>query len=405
MSIFNKAVSDLETNDLARLLADEAEENVRLEFKEQVPSRNETLKKLSSMANTYGGFLVIGAGEDGAGKLASLPGVDPPASFKQTIVQWCQGGVYPPIDPHVSAPIPAPQDAGKVLYVVYVHESLAAPHFLEGRRGAYVRTDEFSQRFEPRPATYREIQHLADRRAIAVERRSSLFDRADARFREFIVQDYEDAPGTEGPPGAMLALSLCPAFPVNAMADQAELHAFVQSERISWRQVLFPRAKSVLTQHESVLDLHSAYGFSILEASTWGHLYYATEIERVEANAHSIHLNSLLGHILIFAVHASTFFRHFGFNGILDVRLRLTGMRGVHFDTHQATTYDPVLSRFDDVIDFSLTLPAEQLFEQPRDLVGDVYRLLFFAVNWPDATGADGVQKLLARADDYNNLQ
>src|SRR5438046_791179 len=41
---------------------------------------------------------------------------------------------------------------GKVCYVVFTAESDIAPHFLNGRKGVWVRTDEFTSRFEARMA-------------------------------------------------------------------------------------------------------------------------------------------------------------------------------------------------------------------------------------------------------------
>src|SRR5580765_3829893 len=61
MSIFAKPVSQLEPNDLQQLVLGNAVENIRLEFKSRVPDKDETLKKISSFANSFGGFLVIGA--------------------------------------------------------------------------------------------------------------------------------------------------------------------------------------------------------------------------------------------------------------------------------------------------------------------------------------------------------
>ena len=200
MAFFERPLGQLETADLQALVDDGAQENVRLEFKREVPSRNEMLKKLSSMANTYGGYVVIGAEEDGNGNLVGMPGVDRQQSLKQTIVQWSQSGLYPPVVPDVAGPIAAPAEAQREVYVVYVAESLEAPHFIEGRRGAYTRTDEFSQRFEARLATYEEIQHLSNRRELAVRRRNGLFDRAEARYRGLVEQDYEADRHTAGDP-------------------------------------------------------------------------------------------------------------------------------------------------------------------------------------------------------------
>jgi len=45
---------DLEFEYLQELLAERASENIRLEFKREVPGKDEMMKKISSFANTYG---------------------------------------------------------------------------------------------------------------------------------------------------------------------------------------------------------------------------------------------------------------------------------------------------------------------------------------------------------------
>jgi hypothetical protein len=52
MSIYTKSVDNLISADLQELLDEQAVENVRLEFKLGRPDKDETLKKLSSFANT-----------------------------------------------------------------------------------------------------------------------------------------------------------------------------------------------------------------------------------------------------------------------------------------------------------------------------------------------------------------
>lgn len=56
----------------------------------EVPSKDETLKKISSLANTFGGYMVVGARANSAdGRLTELPGVDPESGYRQKVVQWC----------------------------------------------------------------------------------------------------------------------------------------------------------------------------------------------------------------------------------------------------------------------------------------------------------------------------
>jgi predicted HTH transcriptional regulator len=60
---------------LEELVSGHAVETVRLEFKREVPVRDEAIKKISSFANTYGGFIVVGAQADSKdGRIQSLPG-------------------------------------------------------------------------------------------------------------------------------------------------------------------------------------------------------------------------------------------------------------------------------------------------------------------------------------------
>lgn len=99
MPFFSKDITDLTTDDLAELLTDNVVENVRLEFKSQPPGPDDTLKKLSGFANTFGGYLIVGASASSDdGRLRAYPGVNPQSNYRQTITQRCYEGVWPPID-------------------------------------------------------------------------------------------------------------------------------------------------------------------------------------------------------------------------------------------------------------------------------------------------------------------
>jgi predicted HTH transcriptional regulator len=184
MSLFAKPVANISTDDLQELLVEQAVENIRLEFKRDVPDRDDTLKKLSSFANTFGGLLIVGAEADSKdGRLIALPGVEARASYKQTIVQWCAAGANPPLTVEISEPIPISEGSSRVCYVINTPESDLGPHFLNGRKGVYTRTDEFSNRFEVRLATELELRHLLNRRQLVQERRTRLFQRARERYK------------------------------------------------------------------------------------------------------------------------------------------------------------------------------------------------------------------------------
>lgn len=175
MSIYNKPILAIDSIDLQELLEESAREGLRLEFKEQQVNRDKTLKEITGFANTYGGYLIIGAKENpNTRQVESFPGLDQSEnsvkSFAQTITQWCTEGVYPPLQPFISNPIASPDNPERVCFVIYLEASEEAPHFINGRNGCYVRTEDLNHLLKPMLANYEEIAHLANRRELLVNR-------------------------------------------------------------------------------------------------------------------------------------------------------------------------------------------------------------------------------------------
>jgi hypothetical protein len=411
MPFFSKAVQDITTADIAELLATSAVENVRLEFKREVPGPDDTIKKLSGFANTFGGYLVVGAAANSeTGRIEALSGVDTQSNYKQSLIQRCHEGIWPPIDIIVSDAIPVPDGSGKVCYVIYTPESLSAPHFLNRGKGAWIRTDEFSQRFDTRLANYEQILHLGNRRALAVARRSQLFDRALRRFDTLVSLEYSAARTTSGDLGAHIALSVSPTFPTAELADGYRLRQLLAEHVVPWRQTRFPRAQETITQVDSVLSLQPASGFSLVEASTWGHLFYVCEIEHLigeeaQPKVAGIHLSSLLGNVLVFLEHARGMLRALGYNGPLTIRCKLRRVLGKHF-LYFPYGNTPELgpsSRLDDEVDVDLAVMGTRLEAARDEVAADLFKLLFFAMNWAErADDAALLSDLLNKAKRYN---
>ena len=280
MSIYTKPLSQLGTADLQELLTDKAVENVRLEFKSEVPKKDDTLKKLSSFGNTFGGFMVIGAkakSEDG--RIEDLPGVDEEPGYKQKVVDWCFNGASPPLIVQVSDPIPSPSASGKVCYVIHAEESEVAPHFLNGRKGVWIRTDEFSSRFEAQLANDNELRHLLERRKLIRERRDCLLERARKRFDTYAAGRHTDVGGHRVNFGPRLELCVVPRFPARPLCEQDKLAPLITEKTLFWHGITFPAAGSAtISQHESAIVLGAAGNDSMLEASVWGMMFYCSKI-------------------------------------------------------------------------------------------------------------------------------
>lgn len=414
MSIFSKPISELRLADLQELLDNASIENIRLEFKQEAPGKNEMMKKISSFANTYGGWLIIGAAElEGEpGRIGSLPGVDEIPNYKQTLVQWSFDAIGPPIDIQVSEPIPV---GDKYLYVIFIPESDLAPHFLNNRKGIYIRTDEYSQYFEPKMATLDEILRLSGRRKIVLDRRAFLIERAKSRFTSYMETSYAGRGRNPNGLGSNLSLVISPRYPDRRLFEYADLLETMRNQRIDWRNVYFPMDREgYVTQHESVLVMQPGSSFSLLEVSLWGVLAYSMEIE-VRFGPHpqeddpedrqiGIHLNHMLGHILVFTEHAKQMLLSCGYQGNLVANLELRKIRGVpwfHFPNGIAE--EGARSILDDLAIINFELDTSRLIESRNDVVKDFLREIFFAVNWPEAAITEAeMDRLIAKGYDYN---
>jgi hypothetical protein len=411
MSIFSKPISRLGTEDLEELLKEAAVENVRLEFKLEVPGKDETLKKLSSFANTFGGFLVVGARASSAdGRLQTLSGVELQDGYKQKVVQWSFDGASPPLNVEVSDPIPAPGAPDRFCYVIYTAESDLTPHFLNGRKGVYVRTDEFSARFEARLANENDVRHLLDRRKVVRERRAGLLARARKRFATFARRRYAElaaAGKTDRKEfGARLELCVCPRFPARPVCRQGDLAPLLRDNSVPWRQVGFPRlGNGIVSQHESAIILQGTQSFSIIEANIWGMLFYGTEIETETTTAPGVHLHGFIGSVLVFIRHAGRFLHALGYSGPVIVETALASVLGVdwlHFPHRNFASTLPG-SELDDEVEFASATTSEALRESPDTVAMEVLREVFFSVNLPQLVDTpQKLENLVLKGYEYN---
>jgi Putative DNA-binding domain len=410
MSIFSKAASQVGTADLQELLQESAVENARLEFKLQVSSKDDTLKKLSSFANTFGGYMVVGAKANSAdGRIEDLPGVDEEAGYKQKVVDWCFKHVSPPLIVEVSDPISVPGTSGKICYVVYTPESDVAPHFLNGRKGIWVRTDEFSARFEAQLANENELRHLFDRRRLIRERRANLLERARKRFDTYAAKIHTDRGGHRTETGSLLEFFVVPRFPARPLCDQAQLKPLLMRRYESVRGVLFPRPDGgVISQHESAIVL-GAMGrvLSMFEVNVWGMLFYGTRIDDNLSGTRGIHLYGFVGETLLFLRHAGKIIQALGYSGPIHVQMKITKIRDVPWlygTQNIAGIFSEKGSVLDDDCEFAISTTCEILREKTDGIVMDLLRYVFFSVNWPDLIDSQTkLEELLRMGYQYNS--
>jgi hypothetical protein len=398
MSIFTKPLSQLGAADLQELVQEQAVENLRLEFKLEVPDKDEMLKKLSAFANTFGGLMVIGAKASSKdGRITELSGVDKMSGFKQKVVDWCFKGVSPPLEVDVSDPIPTPSGDGKFIYVVRLPESDVAPHFLNGRNGVWVRTNEFSGRFEQKLADEIELRHLFDRRKLILERREALLRRARTRYEALADKTNIDAAGNRTKLGSRLELAIVPRFPAHPLCKQEDLKSLVSESAVTWRQVRLPNVENgIISQHESVLVLHAAHeDYSIFESDIWGLIFFGTRIDDNReylltgtpdaTSTTAIHLRQFVGYVLVFVANAAKMLRALDYSGPIHIEVQLKSIRGVGWLRFvDQLPLERRGSELDDEVAFTIPITSSELNSRPDGIAMDVLRYALFSVNSSD---------------------
>jgi len=314
---FSTSVREMSLDEVDSLYRDRVQENIRLEYKRELPQetgdfKQVLAKELSSLANTYGGYVVIGIATDQQGIPIAMDGVPPINNFAQRVASVGYEQSYPPLIPTVSKPIAL--EKGNVVYVIHQDLSLEAPHFLTRRRGAYVRTSEFSQTFEAQLASWEELQFLANRRTLATDRRVFLYNRARTRCNRML-------PWSNIKNRAALYVWTGPSFPVGRLIDLSRLQETM--EKVG---VLASRGVSL---QDSLAYAESDYHNRYTEGTAYGTYFSCRTL--LPGDATKVHLGSLLGGLMSPIRSGFKFLASCGFDGVVHVKAMLSDMYGNSF--------------------------------------------------------------------------
>lgn len=388
MGIFAKTVDAYNYQDVAELIG--ASESVMLEFKSKVDNDDDLLKELVAFANTFGGYLIIGA-EEKDSRLQALPGVQPVDGFQQRIIDLCLTRIVPPIVPYPSPPITVP-GSRQALYVIHSPASLSGPHFLVGRKGAYVRVSEHDKPYEPRLAQWEELAQLARRREQTLALRSSLRERASLRAQ------------TKMPGDAVLAeIFISPAHPSRPLVEIARLGSLVEGARVQARGVSYPRGDAE-PLHESVAytphpERPQDY---YTEATIYGTAFVATDLRRRVEGQEKVPILAFMANLLLWPVFGRKYLRVIGYQGPVFVSAMLRRIRNREFIWREEMWFEPHshAPRFDDDVSAELETSARALADDIKSVTLDLFLPLAYACGF-DSLLRENRDNLVGRAVEY----
>ncbi len=396
MGILEKTVDAYTYKDLEELIG--VSEGVLLEFKKALDPKdpwNDLVKEFVAFANTYGGHLVLGAEADKSGKLVALPGIDSVDGFQQKVIDLCLTRVSPAATPYPSPAIPIPQSQ-KVLYVVHVPSSLAGPHFLLGRKGAYLRVSEHDKPFEPRLAEWEELAFLAGRRERALALRSSLKDRASRRASMTM------------PGNAVLAeVFITPAYPERPLVDFRRLGETAEAAQVQARSVRHPRGYA-WGVHEGIVytpDADSPQEYYV-EGSVYGTVFADVNIGRKVDGVERYPLLQVLVNFLLWPLYARRFLRRIGYQGPVFLSGGLRRIREREFIWSGDKWFSEPLSykpRFDEDAVYEIETDTGRLRDDLNGVALDLFLPLAYACGFEPLLRVHRGD-LIQRALEYLNL-
>lgn len=372
---FTTPIKALTLAEVQPLFNERVAENIRLEYKREVPPtdakfKEELAKALSSFANTYGGYFVVGISTDAAGNPTAMDGVPTVASYQQRVSSTGYQEVYPPLLPVVSNPIALP--SGNVIYVVYQDLSLEAPHFLTRRLGAYVRTNEFSQTFQPALATWEDLRFLANRREQAVSRRRLLHERARSRANRIVPSEvWKQNPTT-------LVIWTGPLFPSKQLVPLESLQGKIEKASLRVRSTTYPSGDPISLQE--TFGYISSPDYS--ESNAFGMLFAIEPYTHIETPA-IIPALLILSRMLLWIRYGVRFLQECGYDGQVHLRAALFRVSGKQvFWSHEFPGGFEVYECREEDVDVEAELDLQIIAADIGEAALRLFNPLMFAAGW-----------------------
>lgn len=143
--MFNKPISQLNLEDIQILIDNQEKESLILEYKQELTGndkeKKEISKDVSAIANTGGGYLIIGIEEEDR-KAASISGTQGKIG-RQPVEEWIESVLISNVRPKLTITpktISIEADHDKVVVVIHIPQSTRRPHMVTiGGKNAYYR--------------------------------------------------------------------------------------------------------------------------------------------------------------------------------------------------------------------------------------------------------------------------
>lgn len=322
--LYTKNINDITFKNIEEFCKQQIPENLYLDYKEEI-NPNSLPKTIASMANTFGGLIIIGVEDEDSKPKLPITGINFREGVREQINNLILSNITPPSFPEVQ--VCKSEDGSKMLVVIRIAQSNITPHATMKNTRVYVRTFVSNEPIEDM-ATLDKIEWLKDRRDKSIQLRDSFYAGAEERYtvlcnRSSLRQNI-----------SQISLSSSPLFPHNVLIAPDKLQGVINKIKTQWIHTEIP------SSHDNIYykPFHSGiYNFSprsaykrYNELNQYGFYLHLHDFPQVLRKEHSEgetetvgHLLTILCNLVLFIESAEKFYKEIGYWGLISLKINI----------------------------------------------------------------------------------
>lgn len=342
MKLLGKKFDEIKFSDIQSLVDEKVPENEVLDYKMQLGGKDGTKKiaeLISALANTYGGFIVIGVkGHTDSNKPEFI--VDTLTNEKDlehNIDYACFDHITPPITNCERKMLEDPNSDKKV-FIIQVLESDLTPHATENNTTVYYKTKSQKRgalRNSLAKADLDRIEWLKDRRKKFIERRESLvtdsIERNTRISKQLVLINPFAKPG-ESKKDYSLSLVMVPTFPREELCEYKNLTGIVEIQINNEISKVYPFLSITNSQKTNYnfgrfVKVDGGDYCATFDYNIYGlYSYRMNELQHIQASEFYISIISIRKQIGSALKLGIVFLNELGYSGSVLVSLELRGI-------------------------------------------------------------------------------
>ena len=377
--MFNLQLESITIQDIEQFLKSGAREKTLFELKKQFPSRLE--KVIASMANTFGGTILIGVEETATGEgVVPILGVRLEPGLRERVIQIGIDSIYPPLIPEVRVvdfkSDPALSEPDRAVIVVRVHESEEGGHAVDKRTTVYVRADNVSDWM--RKATVDESEWFRQKRQKSLGEKARIIQQAEHHAQEYLVRLRTRHQRSTSEPKGRFVVWTVPTFPRQPIASPKAL--FDTTFNLVRRDYptspgSFPYGNRYPVLDGLYLADNETNEFYFTEIHQQGLIYTEHEFrwDKYQPNSLTFVPSGAAMLLQIATEFACSLYEKHGYFGQCDLHLRLVGIK----DREITSSWHRMPRMMDDAMDVERKINArikrDDLFTVCKEMMREVY--------------------------------